>query len=132
MRLVRDAGELAEAIERARGEATGAFGDDTLLLERYIERPRHIEIQILGDTHGNVVHLWERECSIQRRHQKIIEEAPSPALDDARARRDGRGRGRARQAPSATSARARSSSSPTRRARSTSSRSTRASRSSIR
>ncbi|MBV8763024.1 MAG: ATP-grasp domain-containing protein [Deltaproteobacteria bacterium] len=86
MRLVRNAGELPEAIERAKGEAKSAFGDDTLLLERYIERPRHIEIQILGDSHGNVVHLYERECSIQRRHQKIVEEAPSVALDDARRR----------------------------------------------
>ncbi len=84
MRIVRSQGELAEAIERARGEAKSAFGDDTLLLEKYVERPRHIEIQILGDTHGNVVHLWERECSVQRRHQKIIEEAPSPALDAPR------------------------------------------------
>jgi acetyl-CoA carboxylase biotin carboxylase subunit len=84
MRIVREVGELAEAIERARGEAASAFGDDTLLLERYIDRPRHIEIQILGDTHGTVVHLWERECSIQRRHQKIVEEAPSPALDAER------------------------------------------------
>jgi acetyl/propionyl-CoA carboxylase alpha subunit len=84
MRIVRREAELAEAIERGRGEAASAFGDGTLLLERYIERPRHIEIQILGDTHGNIVHLWERECSIQRRHQKVIEEAPSPALDPAR------------------------------------------------
>ena len=84
MRVVTAHAELADAIERARGEAKSAFGDDTLLLERYIERPRHIEIQILGDTHGNVVHLWERECSVQRRHQKIIEEAPSPALDAQR------------------------------------------------
>ncbi|MDQ3367398.1 MAG: ATP-grasp domain-containing protein [Myxococcota bacterium] len=84
MRIVRREAELAEAIERARGEAGSAFGDDTLLLERYVERPRHIEIQILGDTHGSVVHLWERECSIQRRHQKVVEEAPSPALDPAR------------------------------------------------
>ena len=84
MRIVRQAGELAEAIDRARGEAASAFGDDTLLLERYIERPRHIEIQILGDTYGHVVHLWERECSIQRRHQKVIEEAPSVALDPER------------------------------------------------
>ena len=81
MRIVRAAAELEEAIERARGEALSAFGDDTLLLERYVDRPRHIEIQILGDQHGHVVHLWERECSIQRRHQKVIEEAPSPALD---------------------------------------------------
>jgi len=84
MRIVRDSGDLAEAIDRARGEAASAFGDDTLLLEKYIERPRHIEIQILGDTHGSVVHLGERECSIQRRHQKVIEEAPSPALDPER------------------------------------------------
>ncbi len=84
MRVVRSEGELAEAIERARGEAASAFGDDTLLLEKYVERPRHIEIQILGDTYGNVVHLWERECSVQRRHQKVIEEAPSVALDDAK------------------------------------------------
>ncbi len=84
MRIVRAEGELVEAIERARGEAASAFGDDTLLLEKYIERPRHIEIQILGDQHGNVVHLWERECSIQRRHQKVIEEAPSVALDSDR------------------------------------------------
>jgi acetyl-CoA carboxylase biotin carboxylase subunit len=84
MRVVRAAHELADAIERARGEAKSAFGDDTLLLEKYVSRPRHVEIQILGDTHGNVVHLWERECSIQRRHQKIIEESPSPALDARR------------------------------------------------
>jgi propionyl-CoA carboxylase alpha chain len=82
MRVVRAAIELADALERARGEAKSAFGDDTLLVEKYIERPRHVEVQILGDTHGNVVHLYERECSIQRRHQKIVEESPSPALDD--------------------------------------------------
>ncbi len=84
MRVVRSESELADAIERARGEAASAFGDDTLLLERYLDRPRHIEIQILGDQHGDVVHLWERECSIQRRHQKVVEEAPSVALDPAR------------------------------------------------
>jgi acetyl/propionyl-CoA carboxylase alpha subunit len=83
MRVVRETGNMAEAISRARGEAASAFGDDTLILERYIERPRHVEVQILGDTHGKVVHLWERECSVQRRHQKVIEEAPSPALDQA-------------------------------------------------
>ncbi|HVV81666.1 MAG TPA: biotin carboxylase N-terminal domain-containing protein [Kofleriaceae bacterium] len=80
MRIVRRPDELAYALDAARREAAGAFGDDTLLLERYVERPRHVEIQILGDHHGNLIHLWERECSIQRRHQKVIEEAPSPAL----------------------------------------------------
>ena len=84
MRIVRKADELPDAIERARGEAASAFGDDTLLLERYVERPRHIEIQIIGDHHGNVVHLHERECSIQRRYQKVVEEAPSTAVDAER------------------------------------------------
>ena len=81
MRIVRADLGLEDAIEAARREALGAFGDGALMIERYIERPRHIEIQILGDAHGKVVHLFERECSIQRRHQKIIEETPSPALD---------------------------------------------------
>jgi len=80
MRLVRTPGELPAALEGARREARAAFGDATLLAERYIERPRHIEIQILADGHGNVIHLGERECSLQRRHQKIIEEAPAPLL----------------------------------------------------
>src|SRR5690606_21499175 len=82
MRVVRAEAELAAAIDAARREARSAFGDDTLLIERYIDTPRHVEIQILGDHHGNVIHLFERECSIQRRHQKIVEEAPSPALDE--------------------------------------------------
>ena len=80
MRLVRDLAVLEEEIAAARREARASFGDDTLLVERWIDRPRHIEIQVLADTHGNVIHLGERECSLQRRHQKIIEEAPSVLL----------------------------------------------------
>ncbi|WP_033322793.1 acetyl/propionyl/methylcrotonyl-CoA carboxylase subunit alpha [Streptomyces yerevanensis] len=82
MRLVRDLSVLSEEIAAARREARASFGDDTLLVERWIDRPRHIEIQVLADGHGNVVHLGERECSLQRRHQKIIEEAPSVLLDE--------------------------------------------------
>ncbi|MFF4193095.1 acetyl/propionyl/methylcrotonyl-CoA carboxylase subunit alpha [Nonomuraea sp. NPDC001831] len=78
MVLVRSAAELPDALESARRTARAAFGDGTLLIERYVENPRHIEIQVMADAHGNVVHLGERECSLQRRHQKIIEEAPSP------------------------------------------------------
>jgi acetyl-CoA carboxylase biotin carboxylase subunit len=80
MRVVRDPGALADSVESAQREALAAFGDDTVFLERYVENPRHIEVQIFGDATGDVVHLNERECSIQRRHQKIIEEAPSPAV----------------------------------------------------
>ncbi|MFJ2773471.1 biotin carboxylase N-terminal domain-containing protein [Streptomyces sp. NPDC087300] len=83
MRLVRDEALIDEEIAAARREARASFGDDTLLVERWIDRPRHIEIQVLADGHGNVVHLGERECSLQRRHQKIIEEAPSVLLDEA-------------------------------------------------
>ncbi|MFD8914244.1 acetyl-CoA carboxylase biotin carboxylase subunit [Streptomyces sp. NPDC059575] len=83
MRLVRDVSALEEEIAAARREARASFGDDTLLVERWIDRPRHIEIQVLADGHGNVVHLGERECSLQRRHQKVIEEAPSVLLDEA-------------------------------------------------
>jgi acetyl/propionyl-CoA carboxylase alpha subunit len=83
MRVVRAAAELAGAVESARREAASAFGDGTVFLERFVVDPRHVEVQILGDSHGNVVHLFERECSIQRRYQKIVEESPSPVVDDA-------------------------------------------------
>ncbi|MPY99231.1 MAG: ATP-grasp domain-containing protein [Actinophytocola sp.] len=87
MVVVNESGELADAIESAQRVARSAFGDDRLLAERFVASPRHIEIQVLADTHGNAIHLGERECSLQRRHQKIIEEAPSPLLDaDTRAR----------------------------------------------
>jgi acetyl/propionyl-CoA carboxylase alpha subunit len=82
MRIVEGPGELAEAAEAARREAASAFGDGTVFLERYVANPRHVEVQILGDNHGTVTHLFERECSIQRRYQKILEEAPSPAVDE--------------------------------------------------
>jgi len=80
MRVVEDEAELLDAVEAARREAKSAFGDETVYLEKYLGRPRHIEFQVMADEHGNTVHLFERECSIQRRHQKIIEETPSPAL----------------------------------------------------
>jgi propionyl-CoA carboxylase alpha chain len=83
MRVVRDPGDLAEAVEAARRQAGGAFGDDEVFLERWLEAPRHVEIQLLADTAGRMVHLSERECSIQRRHQKLIEESPSPAVGPA-------------------------------------------------
>jgi acetyl-CoA/propionyl-CoA carboxylase biotin carboxyl carrier protein len=83
MRVVHEAAELPAALVSARREAASAFGDDTLFLERFVLNPRHIEVQVLADGYGNVVHLGERECSLQRRHQKVIEEAPSPLLDPA-------------------------------------------------
>ena len=83
MREVRDWAEALEAIQTARREATAAFGDGTLYVERLIDRPRHVEVQIFADHHGAVTHLFERECSVQRRHQKVIEESPSPALTPA-------------------------------------------------
>jgi propionyl-CoA carboxylase alpha chain len=82
MRVVRNEAECRDGFERARNEAVSSFGDDRIFAEKYIEEPRHIEIQILADSHGNTIYLGERECSIQRRHQKVIEEAPSPFLDE--------------------------------------------------
>jgi acetyl/propionyl-CoA carboxylase alpha subunit len=83
MRVVRSSDDLQDALEAARREAKAAFGDDRVFCERYVERPRHVEVQLLGDKHGTVVALGERECSIQRRHQKVLEESPSPAVDSA-------------------------------------------------
>jgi acetyl-CoA carboxylase, biotin carboxylase subunit len=84
MRIVRDPQSLSLAYESAQAEALAAFGDATVYLEKFIERARHIEIQVLGDRHGNLVHLFDRDCSVQRRHQKLIEESPSPVLSPAR------------------------------------------------
>jgi 3-methylcrotonyl-CoA carboxylase alpha subunit len=81
MRIVRSAGELAAAIVSAKREAKAAFGDDRMLIEKFVDNPRHIEVQIVGDSHGNLLSLFERECTLQRRHQKVIEEAPSPTLN---------------------------------------------------
>lgn len=89
MRVVSSEDELEEQMKRAMGEAESAFGDPSVFIEKYITSPKHIEIQILGDQHGSVVHLFERECSIQRRHQKVVEEAPSPVLDNSIRRKMG-------------------------------------------
>jgi 3-methylcrotonyl-CoA carboxylase alpha subunit len=83
MRIVRSAAELSQAIVSAKREAKAAFADDQLLIEKYVDNPRHIEVQVIGDSHGNLVSLFERECTLQRRHQKVVEEAPSPTLDMA-------------------------------------------------
>jgi acetyl-CoA carboxylase biotin carboxylase subunit len=90
MKVARSESELEQAYSTARAEAKAAFGDDAVYLERYLGRPRHIEIQVLGDGRGNAVHLGERDCSLQRRHQKVFEEAPSPVIDEALRARIGR------------------------------------------
>ncbi len=89
MRIAHSAGEVAEGFARAKSEAASSFGDDRVFVEKFIVDPRHIEIQVLGDKHGNVIYLGERECSIQRRNQKVVEEAPSPLLDEATRRKMG-------------------------------------------
>ena len=83
MRVAKTEKDLDNAIKAAKQEAKAAFGDDAVYIEKYLEKPRHIEIQVIADSHGNVAHLWERDCSLQRRHQKVFEEAPSPALNQA-------------------------------------------------
>src|SRR5690606_19671913 len=81
MRVVRTADELAGAFEQAQRESLSAFGSPDIFVEKYVERASHIEVQLLGDQHGNIVHLFERDCSVQRRHQKVVEIAPAPQLD---------------------------------------------------
>ena len=131
MRVVRSADELPKSLRTAQREAEAAFGVGDVYLEKYVEAPRHIEIQVLGDHHGNVVHLGERECSIQRRHQKLIEEAPSVALTEKQRKRLG-APWRTPRVQCSTPMPARSSSSWIPADTSTSSRPTRVSRSSIR
>ncbi len=86
MRKVESASDFDDALASAKRESAAAFGNDHVLLEKWIESPRHIEVQVFGDSHGNVVHLFERDCSLQRRHQKVIEEAPAPGMDDGDSR----------------------------------------------
>jgi 3-methylcrotonyl-CoA carboxylase alpha subunit len=112
MRLVEKSEDFAAGLASCQREAISSFGSDQVLIEKYLRRSRHIEIQIFADTLGNCVHLFERDCSVQRRHQKVLEEAPAPGMTPARRAADGKGCRRCRAKRSATSARARSSSSP--------------------
>src|SRR3974390_3679036 len=89
LRIVHEEKDLAQAIQSSQNEARASFGDDRLFIEKFLTEPRHIEIQVMGDKHGNVIHLGERECSIQRRNQKVIEESPSPLIDPATRERMG-------------------------------------------
>ena len=93
MRAVEKAEDFDAALASCQREAINSFGDDAVLIEKYVQRPRHIEIQVFGDTQGNYVYLFERDCSVQRRHQKVLEEAPAPGMTEALAPADGRGRG---------------------------------------
>ena len=85
MRLVQSSEEVVSALRAVRSEAKSSFGDDRMYVEKFVEKPRHVEVQVLADTFGHTIHLYERECSIQRRHQKVIEESPSMAIDKAHA-----------------------------------------------
>src|SRR5947199_5105445 len=89
MRVVEDRKSFTSMLEAARREAKAAFGDDRVVIERYLQRPRHIEVQVFGDGHGNAVYLFERDCSVQRRHQKVLEEAPAPGMTPQRRREMG-------------------------------------------
>ena len=122
MRIANSRQEVAEGFARAKSEAKSSFGDDRVFVEKFIVNPRHIEIQVLGDKHGNVIYLGERECSIQRRNQKVIEEAPSPLLDEATRRKMGEQAVALAKAVELRFRPARSNSSPGRTAASTSSR----------
>lgn len=82
MRVVRDQESFKDSFERAVSEAKSAFGDGTVFIERFLDKPKHIEVQLLGDSAGNVVHLFERDCSVQRRHQKVVEQAPAAGISD--------------------------------------------------
>jgi propionyl-CoA carboxylase alpha chain/3-methylcrotonyl-CoA carboxylase alpha subunit len=98
MRKVEAAAEFDAALESAKREAKSAFNDDRVLIEKYVTRPRHIEVQVFADAHGNAVHLFERDCSLQRRHQKVIEEAPAPGMSEAMRARIGAAAVKAAQA----------------------------------